>query len=134
MADNLTRFLARELLDHALAVGAWTMPTAVYLALQNSSPTETGTTAFECTGGAYARQLVTFDAATDADPAATSNNADVTFPQATDNNWGTITHIGVMTHSTTGSMVFHGPLTTQKTVCSGDTFKVPTGDLDITLT
>jgi hypothetical protein len=129
VANNLTDFLENELLDHSLGVGSWTMPAVVKLALFTADPTDTGDLTNEITGGAYARQTVAFTAA---GGGSTSNDADVTFPQATA-DWGTVTHIGVMNATTGGTMLWHGQLTTPKTVGSGDTFKVPTGDLDISL-
>jgi hypothetical protein len=34
---------------------------------------------------------------------------------------------------TGGNLLFHGALTASKTIASGDVFRVPAGDLDITL-
>jgi hypothetical protein len=63
---------------------------------------------------------------------AASNSAAVEFPAATD-NWGTITHIGVYDASTSGNLIFHSALTTSKAITTGDVFRIPTGDLDFTL-
>ena len=129
MAGNITDFLENELLDHCLGVGSFTMPAVVKLALFTADPTDTGNLANEVAGGAYARQTVAFTAAAGG---SCSNDADVTFPQATA-DWGTVTHIGIMNATTGGTMLWHGQLTTPKTVGSGDTFKIPTGDLDCAL-
>jgi hypothetical protein len=131
MANNICAWYEKEILDHMLGVGSYTMPTNINLGLFKADPGETGDLTNEVTGGAYARQPVTFTAAA-GQPAATSNAADVTFPQATA-DWGTVTHIGIMNATTSGTMLWYGGLTASKTVNSGDTFKVPTGDLDVTL-
>jgi hypothetical protein len=56
----------------------------------------------------------------------------VTFPQATD-NWGTISHIGLLDAITAGNLLMHTPLTTSKAIETGDIFKVPSGNLTATL-
>jgi len=60
-----------------------------------------------------------------------ANNAAITFGPASA-TWGTITHIGIFDASSTGNMLFHGALETSKTIASGDSMQVATGELDIT--
>jgi pSer/pThr/pTyr-binding forkhead associated (FHA) protein len=62
-----------------------------------------------------------------------TNSAAVEFPAASGGNWGTISHMAVMTASTGGDMIVHSALTTAKAINDGDVFRIPTGDLDITL-
>lgn len=117
-----------------------TSPTNVYVALFNSDPStgstlenlEAGTLTDECGGGAYARQAITFGTISNG---SVSNNANVTFPAATDGNWGTITHVAVMDGDTEGSdnVLFYGALDTAKTIESGDTFQITSGNLTVTL-
>ena len=123
----LSDYLENKLLDHALGTAAYTMPT-VYVALYTSDPTDadTGT---EVSGGGYARQTVTFNAASGG---SASNASDITFPQATA-DWGTITHIGLRDAATGGNLLWHGALDQAKTVTNGDTFVIPAGSLTITL-
>jgi hypothetical protein len=83
----------------------------------------------ECTGGAYARQVVSVTTASDG---IVTSSADVTFPQATD-NWGTISHIGLLDALSSGNLLMHTPLTTSKTIDEGDIFKVPLGQLTASL-
>ena len=125
---EMSNFLENELIDHILRNLAYTGPTTVYAALYTTDPTDadTGT---EVTGGSYARQSVAFGAPTDG---ATDNSADVTFPPATA-NWGTVTHIALHDSLTGGNMLFHTPLTVNKVVNDGDTFKFNAGDLDVSL-
>jgi hypothetical protein len=127
MANNLSNFAENELLDHILGVGSYTMPT-VYVALYTTDPTDadTGT---EVSGGAYARQTVTFSASSGG---ATSNPTKVTFPAATA-SWGTITHIGLRDAATAGNLLWHGALSTSKAVATDDTFEIGATKLSVSL-
>lgn len=115
------------LLNWVLTANAATRPTAWYVALFITDPTDadTGT---EVSGGSYARTAVTFSVTGN----AATNTAGVEFPAATA-NWGTVSHIGVYDASTAGNLIFHSPLTVAKAITDGDVFRIPTGDLDFTL-
>ena len=115
------------LLNWVLTNGAVTRPTAWYVALFTTDPTDadTGT---EVSGGSYARTAVTFSVTGN----AATNTGGVEFPAATA-NWGTVSHIGVYDASTSGNLIFHSALTTAKAITDGDVFRIPTGDLDFTL-
>lgn len=119
-------YLEAALLDATLRATSYTSPSAVYLALYTSDPGDdnSGT---ECSGTAYARQSVAFSRS----GATASNSAAVEFPTA-GGAWGTITHFGVLDATTSGNLLYHGALTTSRAITSGDIFRVPTGDLDIT--
>ena len=101
--------------------------TAKYLALFTGAPGETGG-GTEVTGGAYARQTVAFTTSGN----TTSNNAAVEFPTATA-NYETVTHVGVYDASSSGNLMAYAALSSNKTIETGDVFRVPSGDLDITL-
>lgn len=115
------------LLNWVLTTGSVTRPTAWYVGLFTTDPTDadTGT---EVSGGSYARTAVTFSVTGN----AATNTAGVEFPAATA-SWGTVSHIAVYDASTGGNMIFHSALTTAKTITDGDVFRIPTGDLDFTL-
>lgn len=121
-------YLENELLDHVLSASAYTSPTNVYVGLFTSDPTDAGT-GTEVSGGSYAREQASFAAASGG---SASTNADITFTTATA-NWGTITHVGIYDASTAGNLLFHGAVTTSKTIESGDTFQISSGNLTITL-
>lgn len=125
---SLTNAFETTTLQWLLTVGAVTRPTAWYIALFTSDPTETGAAGTEVSGGSYARVAATFSVTGD----TASNTAGIEFAAATA-NWGTITHIGIMDASTAGNMIIHAALTTAKTISDGDVFRIPTGDLDVTL-
>jgi hypothetical protein len=48
-------------------------------------------------------------------------------------SWGTIVAVGVFDASTAGNLLAWADLTVNKTIDTGDIFRIPTGDLDITL-
>ncbi len=122
-----SNYLENKILLHVLDNTAYTSPTTVYLGLHTADPTDAGS-GTEVSGGSYARQSVAF---TVTDNAATNDSA-IEFPTAT-GTWGTIGWVAVWDNLTSGNMLFHGSLTSSKTIASGDVFRVPAGDLDITL-
>lgn len=104
-----------------------TRPTSWHVALFTSNPDEdaSGT---EVSGGAYARQSATFTVSGN----TASNSAALEYPTATA-GYGTVTHVGVFDASTAGNLIAYAALTTSKTIDTGDVFRIPAGDLDITL-
>jgi hypothetical protein len=134
-----SNYLENKVLDHVLGEGGrnYTSPATLYVALFNNTSgnaitnLEAGTLTDEVsTGGtAYGRKTVDFAAAAGG---SASTNGDVTFDVATA-SWGTVTHAAVMDAATTGNVLFYGALTVAKTVTTGDTFKITSGQLTITL-
>jgi hypothetical protein len=61
-----------------------------------------------------------------------TTSAAVEYPTATA-DYGTVTHVGIWDASTSGNMLAYAALTASKTISTGDVFRIPTGDLDITL-
>jgi hypothetical protein len=122
----ISNYLENALLDHVLRNTALTSPTTVYLALYTSSPTDadSGT---EVSGGSYSRQSASFSAAASG---TISNSADISY---TSMPAATVTHVGVRDAASAGNLLFHGALSSSKSVDAGDTFKIATGDLDISL-
>ena len=99
----------------------------VYVALFTTLPGEDATGGVEVSGGSYARQVGTFDA-----PAAGSmaSAADVVFPQATA-NWATIVGFGLYDAATNGNLLYFNNLTTSKQIDSGDQFRFPAGNVQV---
>jgi len=120
-------YLENKVLLHVFGATAYTAPTTLYLALYTVAPTDTGG-GTECSGTAYARQTVAFTVTTD----TASNTAAVEYPTA-GSAWGTIVAVGVFDALSSGNLLAYGNLTSSKTIASGDVFRVPAGDLDITL-
>lgn len=96
-----------------------------WVSLHSADPSDTG--ADEISGGSYARQSATFNAAASGlvDNVAQEDFADM--PAVT------ITHIGVWSAVTAGTFIAGGALDLAKVIGSGDTVRLAIGDLDITL-
>jgi len=134
-----SNYLENKVLDHVLTSTGYTAPSTRYLALFNNTSgsaatnLEAGTLTDETStsGTAYARKAVTFAAASGG---SSATNATVTFDTAI-GNWGTITHVAVMDGGTAGAgnVLFWGAVTTSKTIETGDTFQVTSGNLTISL-
>ena len=123
---SFSNYLETKVLDHVFGGTAYTQPTK-YIALYSSAPGEAGG-GTEISGTNYVRQTAAFTVTGD----TASNTAAIEFPTA-GSAWGTITHIGVMDASSAGNLLAYGTLTASKTIASGDVFRIPLGDLDITL-
>ena len=124
---SFSNYLETEILDHVFGGNAYTAPSTLYLALFTTDNTDTGG-GTEVSGGAYARQTVAFTVSGN----TASNSADVEFPTATA-NYGTVVAVAVMDASTGGNQLAYAGLSSDKTIETGDVFRVPAGDLDITL-
>jgi hypothetical protein len=121
---SLTDFAEQALLDHVFngAGQAYTPPTNIYLALCTADPTDaaTGASMNECANsGSYARTEITVGAASSR---RVTQDALVTFPQAS-GSWGTVTHWAIVDTNTYGSgnVLAHGAFATGKPVVSGNT-------------
>tara|TARA_S200002703_G_scaffold91423_1_gene78912 strand:+ start:698 stop:1084 length:387 start_codon:yes stop_codon:yes gene_type:complete len=126
---SFSNHLETEILDHVFGGNAYSAPGTLYLALHTANPDEDGSGAEVSTSGtAYARQTVAF---TVSGNTATTSGA-VEYSTATA-NFGTVTHVGVWDASTSGNLLAYAALTSSKTIETGDVFRVPAGDLDITL-
>jgi hypothetical protein len=133
-----SNYLENKLLDHVLTATSYSQPSR-FLALFTGTASatkanlEAGTLTDEVStsGTAYARQAITFSAASNG---STSNSATVTFPAATA-SFGTITCVAIMDGDTegAGNVLFYGEVTTAKTIDTGDTFQVSNGNLTISL-
>ena len=125
---SFSNYLETEILDHVFAGAAYTAPSTKYLALFTAVADGEAASVTEVTGGGYARQTVAFTTSGN----TTSNNAAVEYPTATA-NYGTVTHVGVYDASSSGNLMAYAALSSNKTIETGDVFRVPSGDLDITL-
>ena len=134
-----SNYLENKVLDHVLkyATAPYTGATNTYLALFNNTSgntaanleagTLTDETSTSSTG--YSRQIATWASASSG---TSATNSTITFSAATA-SWGTITHVAVMDASTSGNVLFWGAVTTSKTIDTGDTFQVTSGNLTVSL-
>jgi len=126
---SFSNFLETEILDHVFGAAAYTAPGTMHLALFTSNPDEDASgTEVTTSGTAYARRTVAFTVSGN----TASNTGAVEYPTATA-TFGTVSHVGVMDASTGGNLMAYAALTSSKTISTGDVFRVPAGDLDITL-
>ena len=126
MANNLTNTAENLILDHFLGTAAYAFDSTVFAGLYTVAPTDS-TAGTEVTGGSYVRQAITFSAASGG---ATSNTGNVDF---TGMPAATTVAVAIHTASTGGTMLMYGTLTTNKTTDAGDTLRIATGDLDISI-
>ncbi len=122
-----SNYLENKVLLHVFGGTAYTAPATLYLALYTVAPSDTGG-GTEVSGTSYARQTVAFTVTDD----TASNTSAVEFPTA-GSTWGTVVAVGIFDNLTSGNLLAYGNLTASKTIASGDVFRVPAGDLDITL-
>lgn len=97
-----------------------------YLALYTTNPTasDTGT---EVTGGSYSRKAITFGSTTGG---ARSNTASISFPGLPN---ATITHYGIRSASTGGTLRAFGPLNSSMISVTGDEMVFSVGSVQISL-
>jgi len=124
---SLSNTFETHTLNYLFTATSVTRPTAWYVALFTSNPDEdaSGT---EVSGGAYARQSVSFTVSGN----TASNSAAIEFPTATA-SYGTVTHIGVFDASSGGNLIAYAALTTSKAIDTGDVMRINSSDLDVTL-
>ena len=126
---SFSNYLETEILDHVFSGNAYTAPSTLYLSLHTANPDEDGSgTEVSTSGTAYARATITFTTSGN----TASNTSAVEFSTATA-NFGTVSHVGVWDASTSGNLLCYAALSSSKTIETGDVFRVPAGDLDITL-
>ena len=126
----LSDYAEKLLLDWMMTTGSATRPTAWYVALYTAAPSDSGGGTEVSTGG-YARQSVTFDAAS-SPGGTTSNSGEVSFT-ASGGDYGTVTHMGIFDAASSGNLLWHGALTASKTVADGDTLTFAVGNIDLTM-
>lgn len=125
---SFTNYLENKVLAYVFTGTAFTSPSSsLYLGLFTTDPGEAGG-GTEVSGTNYARQLFTMTTT----GAASTNGSAIEFPAA-GSSWGTVTHVAVLDALTSGNMLASAALTASKTIGTGDVFRIPAGDLDITL-
>ena len=124
---SLTNTFETTVLTWLLTASSATRPTAWYIGLFTAAPNDTGG-GTEVSGTGYVREAVTFTVTGD----TASNSGAVEWPVA-GGSWGTITDLAIFDAVTGGNMIGYATLTAAKTIATGDVFRIPLNDLDITL-
>jgi hypothetical protein len=122
-------YLENKIIDHVFRNRAYSVPTAINVDLFTAAPGETGGGTL-VSGGSYAAVTVgpsdsawkstqgtTTAVASSGTGGQTMNGSAITYPTPTA-NWGSITHMALKDQS--GNYLYHGALTTSKTVNNGD--------------
>lgn len=126
--SSFSDYLEDAVLDHVFRNTALTSPTTVYCALYTVAPTDAGG-GTEVTGAGYARQAITFGAASGG---AMTTTAAVSFT-ASGGNYGTVVAMGIFDALTAGNLLAWDGITSAA-VNDGDTLEFAIGDIDLTLT
>ena len=110
-----------------------------YIALSTTSPNSDGSNFTEpATASGYARSIIGLSGTSATQvmsaPAsgASSNSSIIFFPEAT-SSWGTVTHFGLYTAATGGSLVLYGTLTNPITVAANYVPLFRVGNFSLTL-
>ena len=126
---SFSNFLETELLDHVFTNSAYTAPSTLYLSLHTANPDEDASgTEVSTSGTAYVRQSGSFTVSGN----TATTDAAIEYATATA-DYGTVSHVAIWDAETSGNMLAYAALTTPKAISTGDVFRIPTGDLDITL-
>lgn len=121
---------AENLILNWLMKGTGSAPSGTHVALYSAAPSDSGG-GTELSGNGYARQSATWDTASGSG-GTTSNSAAISFT-ASGGDWGSVTHVGIMDAATGGNLLWHGALSSSKTVSDGDTVQFAIGAIDLTI-
>jgi hypothetical protein len=124
---GFTDYLENLTLDHIFRAVAYTPVTTCYVALYTTTPTDVGTDGVEVTGGSYARQAVTFGAAS---AGVIANTGVLTFA-----NLPACTVLGfaVVDALTAGNVLTADPLTASRTFAAADNGTFVAGALTVSV-
>ncbi len=130
--SRASNYLEEAILNYFFRNQAVAQPTTLYLALYINDPTDadTGT---EVSGGGYSRKQVTFGTPVQTGgKAIISNNSKIEFDIAT-TNWGNISHWGIRTAASGGSLLCSGSFSRVENVQSGNRLTIEIGNLQISM-
>ena len=135
---SFTDYLEDKILNHVFGGTSYTAPSNTYVGLHTSASSDAAA-GTEVSGGAYARQSVSFTVS-GTSPTEAATTAAIEFPTAT-SNWGTVTYAGVYDALTGGNLLAYAQLTDPadfvtalpKTIETGDVFRISAGNLKIRL-
>jgi len=127
---SFTNYLETDVLKYAFTTDSTSRSTNWFIALYTVAPTDAGNDGTEVTtvGTGYARQATAFSVTGD----TASNSTAAEYGVATA-GYGTVVAVAIFDAVTGGNMLAFADLDVAKTIYTGDTFRIPAGDLDITL-
>ena len=135
---DFSDYLEDELLDHILKGSTFTAPATVALSLWTAATNDAGGGTEVTDANAYARLEVegatgrTFSVSSGG---TTDNDQAWDFAAAAGGSWGEVGWLAIVdsTAHAGGNFLFHGNVTTAKTVGDGDIARFAAGNLDVTL-
>jgi hypothetical protein len=129
---SASSYLRKKLVDLLTGAGSYT-PGPLELSLHSADPGQSGTHAYEITGGGYARQSLVGKMTT-ADPVTgiSVNIAAINFGPAS-SDWGVVAFLGIEDPNA-GVMLIPGVPATPKTITTGQPFQIAPGNLRLRLT
>ena len=130
--SSFSDYTENLVLNYLFTAETATRPTAWYVGLFTSAPSDTGG-GTEVSGSAYVRKAT--GTITVAGTATTATNAAaIEFAAATGGNWGAIGWAAIFDAESGGNILAWAPLTTSRTINDGDVFRIPASSLTVTLT
>lgn len=126
---SFTDFLENEILDHIFENGAYTPTATVELALWVGDPLDTGVGGAEAAYTNYARQTISFDAASSR---LINQTSQIDFPTSGATGETGITHYAIF-EASAGSMLAHGSLSASVDVVEGNTPSIAAGQIDVSI-
>lgn len=126
MADNLTNTAENKMLDALVGTASYSANTPIKLALVTAAGSDSAA-GTEVSGGSYARQTITFNAASSG---SIDSAGAVSFT-----NMPTCTVVGIELWDSAGTPVrlAYGSLTSSKSLTSGDTLEFAAGSITLSL-
>jgi hypothetical protein len=126
----LSDYAEKLVLDWLMTTGSATRPTDWYVALYTAAPSDSGGGTEVSTGG-YARQAVTFAAASS--PGGTTDNSTTVSFTASGDNYGSVSHIGLFDAVSGGNLICHGSMTSPNNVDDAETLEFSIGNIDLSI-
>ena len=138
-SNAATTYLENKILSFIFKnnAGSFTTPgDSIYVGLATAvSDAEAGSLT-EATFGSYARQQVTAAnwtlASASTDQQTVTNAANIEFPASTGTS-NTVTHAFLVDAASSGNILFVGALDANKTIATGDIFRINAGNLTVEL-
>jgi hypothetical protein len=124
---TISNYLEDKLLDHTFNNVAYTPPSTVYVSLSTADPGESGSGLSEVAYTNYARQAISFSAASSR---VITHGSAISFPQS-GSSGGTATHYFLADASSGGNVLASAALSASQSIASGNTPSIASGEIDI---
>jgi len=126
VADNLTNTAENKMLDALVGTASYSADTPIKLALVTANGND-ATAGTEVSGGSYARQTITFNAASSGSISSASTISFTNMPTCT------VVGIELWDSAGTPARLAYGALTSNKALTSGDTLEFAAGSITLSL-